>query len=118
MNADPSGVHCGDQLGLQRETVVRLLKNYADDFRSFGILRFETGEIASRSVTVNCLRWSQGRLRRWLQRKPGVAVSKCVVSMKSLGPPLLSALIRIARIWLHGGYTDPRKQNANPEGLA
>ena len=40
--------HVADHLGLQRETIMRLLKNYMDDFKTFGILRFEIGEIAGR----------------------------------------------------------------------
>ena len=37
-----------EHLGVQSETVMRLLKNYTDDFKAFGILRFEIGEIVGR----------------------------------------------------------------------
>ncbi|THG83904.1 hypothetical protein E5198_06300 [Pseudomonas sp. A-1] len=37
-----------EQLGNQHENTYDLVKRYAEDFRQFGILRFETGEITGR----------------------------------------------------------------------
>jgi phage regulator Rha-like protein len=40
--------HMAAELGNQHESVMKTLKAYQDDFKGFGILRFEIGEIAGR----------------------------------------------------------------------